>query len=232
MTASPSTGIPAIKSLLVDLSTSLYIQAWDDDPTEIGGSLESSANIPIYVNTSTPGWLKVEFDWEHGRMDLFDNVAVAIFSPLPLLQLRNLHIDTSYHVHESSTYYPGCAKIFGSLPQITTLTIDGASGHENFFGACTNIQDIPAASDGVSSGTGHPTPNRAQGATLLHSLLDYLMQREKLQYPIRELYLEDCIHLTSEEVEELEEVVGVQWDKVERGYGDEDMSSSESRCYA
>ncbi|KAE9397050.1 hypothetical protein BT96DRAFT_860443 [Gymnopus androsaceus JB14] len=235
MPAPPGTRVPVIKSLLVHLSSRLYIQAWDDIPSEV--ALEN-VSPGSFAHASTAGWFKIEFAWEHTLvMDhLIDDVVAAICSPLPLLQLSNLHIDNSY---SESSSYPACAKTFGSLPQITTLTIDGMSGHEKFVGAYTDVRDIAVASDRVNSGSGHLTlffpalhtlklvdtdfdrPNHAQGATLLYSLLDYHVYREKLQRPIHKLYLEDCTHLTSEKVDELKKVVDVRWDKVEHGYEDE-----------
>ncbi|KAE9384564.1 hypothetical protein BT96DRAFT_644958 [Gymnopus androsaceus JB14] len=217
MPAPPGTRVPVIKSLLVHLSSRLYIQAWDDIPSEV--ALEN-VSPGSFANTSTAGWFKIEFAWEHTLvMDhLIDDVVAAICSPLPLLQLSNLHIDNSY---SESSSYPACAKTFGSLPQITTLTIDGMSGHEKFVGAYTDVRDIAVASDRVNSGSDFDRPNHAQGPTLLYSLLDYLICREKLQHPIHKLYLEDCTHLTSEKVDELKEVVDVRWDEIERGYDDE-----------
>ncbi|KAE9396347.1 hypothetical protein BT96DRAFT_1021423 [Gymnopus androsaceus JB14] len=46
-------------------------------------------------------------------------------------------------------------------------------------------------------------------------LMKCLVQREELKCKIQKLILEECKHLSADDVSELEEIVNVEWDEAE-----------------
>ncbi|KAJ3721381.1 hypothetical protein DFJ43DRAFT_1094890 [Lentinula guzmanii] len=253
---SSSSNSPSIKSLLVQSTgggSGVILEAWNSVPkirssfTTLYPSRENSINPVSYVPSI--GWLKLELSWRNSvTRRLHDEVIVAVCRPLPLTQLRNLHIRNGYPDSVSS---PTFANTFGMLPKVNTLTVEGDSAYEfvEALSQHTGSQSGPGV-DGVTvPSTSGPSPGRLTLAfpalrtlklieadfdrenemanTLLPPLLDCLMQRYEYKAEVHKLILERCTRLNSDDVQELEEIVAdVDWDQIESGYSeseDEEM---------
>ncbi|KAF9075297.1 hypothetical protein BDP27DRAFT_1315844 [Rhodocollybia butyracea] len=241
-TARLSNGVPTIKTLLVQshgIGSGIIVEAWNNIPSSNRSTqfLREPATLPYTLNSlayapSSVGWLRLEFTWQNHDVirQLHNQVVVAICNPLPLTQLRNLHVRNGYHDNVSS---PAFAKTFGTLPKVNSLTVEGNSAYE-FVDALNQQTGLerasPAPSSSSSTSLGRLWRSRSP-QTLLHPLMDCLMQRYELKSEIYKLILERCTHLTGDDVVELEEIVtDVEWDGLEDGYTDtedEEMDEDE-----
>ncbi|KAJ3890996.1 hypothetical protein GG344DRAFT_77325 [Lentinula edodes] len=255
-TTSSATNSPLIKSLLVQsmgIGSGLIVEAWNSvaksRPTT--NALTPSREISLNPLATAPsvGWLKLEFTWQSAVLrQIHNDVVVAICRPLPLAQLRHLHIRNGY---QDSVNSPTFARTFGTLPKVNSLTVEGTSTYE-FVDALnyhTGSQSATGYNGLASSSSSNPNPGRPTLAfpalrtlklleadfdrdheaenTLLEPLMDCLMHRYEHKSEIHKLILERCSHLNSEDVAELEGIVAdVDWDHIECGYSDtedEDM---------
>jgi len=254
-TARSGTSVPVIKSLLVQstgMGSGVVVEAWNNVPSSknktpcaiIPASHESALTLNSFTSATSVGILKLEFTWQNAVMkQLHNEVVVAICLPLPLTQLRNLHIRNGYHKSVNS---PTFAKTFGSLPKVSSLTVEGNSAYEfvdalnqvHYGGHSSSSPDAMCMSPSPSPSPARTTVafpalrtlklleadfdrDREEANTLLQPLMDCLMYRSELKYEIHKLILERCTHLILAEVDRLEEIVAdVEWDSLEYGYSD------------
>jgi hypothetical protein len=239
--------VPAIKSLMVQsvgIGTGIVVEAWNSSSNSknkssvVIPSSERAVTLNTFASPTSIGWLKLEFSWQATvKKQLHDDVVVAVCDPLPLAQLRTLHVRNWYHESVDS---PTFAKMFGSLPKVNTLTVEGNSAY-GFVNALSQARIPDGMSSSSPSRPALPFPalrtlklldadfdcDRDGENTLLPPLMDCLMQRYELKAEIHKLVLERCTHLTSDDVVDLEEIVAdVEWDGMECGYSeseDDDM---------
>ncbi|KAE9410887.1 hypothetical protein BT96DRAFT_912306 [Gymnopus androsaceus JB14] len=195
------TGIPLIKSLMVDLLDVVDIHAWDSD----SGSLDFLSLAELQ-----PGIFRLEVDLD-ADTDQVNELVDAICGSLPLAQLYSLHVINAYPDLDAMLF-----KTFGVLPNVNTLTIDGNSAAELVDALSPHSAVHGPSSDGTSTST-HAMLLTIMEAdfdrdTLLTSLKNCLMYRKELEHAIHKLVLQDCINLISTEVEELKEFIDVNWD--------------------
>ncbi|KIK61738.1 hypothetical protein GYMLUDRAFT_243417 [Collybiopsis luxurians FD-317 M1] len=255
-TVANSDSVPVIKSLKVQSlgpGSGVVVEAWNNNqgPKNKFPLITSHSDGPITLNSlvyaHSVGWLRLEFSWHSAAMrQLHNGVVAAACTPLPLSQLKTLHIWTAYHECINS---PTFAKTFGTLSKISTLIVQGDSAYELVHALSPHTTVVTA--DRVSSSFSslsfaptRPTPtfpalrtlklleadfDRDHEArnTLLDPLKDCLTMRYEFRSEVNKLVLERCTHLTSDDVLELEDiVVDVDWDGLESGFSeteDEDM---------
>ncbi|KAJ3721143.1 hypothetical protein C8R42DRAFT_669943 [Lentinula raphanica] len=253
---------PLIKSLLVQSSgpgDGVLIEAWSTVPKT---KLIHPALYPrdITFSPASVGWLKVELSWRHVHFrQCHDEVIQALCRPLPLAQLRNLHIkrgcfDDSFDVSSATI-----SSTFGTLPKINSVTIEGDNAY-SFVGALTtqvaNSEGSAGPSGSSSSSRSGPSSGRPTLAFpalrnlklldvdfdrasndindngLMEPLMDCLMQRYEYKAEIHKLILERCSHFLSDDVGMLEEIVAdVEWDEIETGYSDEEEEEEDMDYY-
>ncbi|KAF5387398.1 hypothetical protein D9757_005781 [Collybiopsis confluens] len=237
---------PVIKSLRVQSlgpGFGVIVEAWSNPQMlkNKSSAVIPNSDMPItlnsFVNPLSGAWLKLEISWQTTMTrQLHNEVVAAVCTPLPLSQLKTLHVWTAYHDCFNSLTF---ARTFGVLPKVNQLTVQGDSAHE-LVEALNPSRTMFTTDPSSSSAAGSNRPNHSFPAlrtlklletdfdrshddenTLLEPLIDCLILRYESRSEIQKLVLERCSHLNSVDVTELEDiVVDLEWDEVETGYSD------------
>jgi hypothetical protein len=214
-------------STLVVRSLSFKLVASDDN--EIGFYLWTAAHIQGCFPTSQ-SQLQLVLKWPSSQPPSNEKALASAFDAMNLSFLTQLQIEASHHI-DSQTL----AKTFGKLPLLERVWVQ-SSKPIRFLEALVYKTKAAEKSKTAYLNVTFPklryihlkhTDFFARGPmhTSVEMLLDYLMERYERNAEVRTLQLEDCWHLSSDDVKRLEEiVVDVIWDGVEIEELEEDDS--------
>ncbi|KAG6813890.1 hypothetical protein H0H92_006297 [Tricholoma furcatifolium] len=216
---------------------SLVIQGW----TNTVGTQEASP-------TNTPD-IQLHFSWHHSPDTEVNNITTAICKAIPLAHLRSLRMG---HVEGIAT--KSWTNLFGFLPKLQDIHIAGDSAHTLICALREELTEplTSPVTPGGFLGVRRPGFRRrrsmipsvyfphlrsliledvsfdehtgASSTVRFQNLQKCLLERSERKSEIQELQLRECSHLYEEQVNELNELVTVDWDKIEQGFMDDDES--------
>ena len=220
-------------------STGLSLQAW---PTVL--------SFPTLSGHLAPPFIDLLFQWSSTiTPGVMDKVIREACAALPLERLASLDVVNASQMTEQTWLVR-----FGKLVHLKSIRAQGMAVHTLLSAMIAEPNTATGTSVSTNSSTRKRSRNRrekpppvyfssllrlaiedtsfdsgyGEECARLENLKDCLMERYERKAEVRELTLSQCRRLTTEHVEELEEIiVDVIWDGLETGFTDSDVSEDD-----
>jgi hypothetical protein len=181
--------------------------------------------LEFYFLTASQFQLQLVLTWSAPQLHNHVKALTCAFDAMSLPFLTELHISTLDYI-DSQTW----VKTFGKLPLLKQVCVQ-SSASLSFFEALVYKTKAAEKSKTAYHNVSFPklryielegTEFYARSISV-DMLLDCLMERCERKAEVQELYLDDCYHIWSGDVERLKEVVvDVTWDGIEQEFLDKD----------
>ncbi|EGN96756.1 hypothetical protein SERLA73DRAFT_161770 [Serpula lacrymans var. lacrymans S7.3] len=211
---------------------SVRFQGWHspEPPLHVFSNIRTAAMFSQDEPTSPQ--IEIDMSWSSFGSDKPMGVVQSMCNVLPLAYVRTLHVHNFSYVPKSFWL-----DAFGGLTRLRTIRSSNIPIEGLIDALVTEVPGsgrllrpkkfgevfLPTVCEVVLEGV-----DFEDGSSLLDDLLDCMMDRAERRAEIRNLSIQDCRHIYSDDVERLEEVVvDVVWDGIEQGYEDEEEEEDE-----